>query len=293
MKLRKTIVLVSIFSVFACFFLTNYTLAVTKESFENVKEEILETKDELKQALKKHASLIAEIENLESKMAEDMKSLEETDQKLGKNAENLSKQIVFLYKERYSIFTIFFSSKSIEDFATNLDFFVRLTRQEAECIEALKQSQNEIEKRIEALEKDVDKKKTLLNELKLLRKKLETELKNKQNLSQELGREWARQQEKARNLLSQKNKIPLPATGNYEEGWASWYRIRGLTAAHRTLPFGTKVKVTNLVNGKEVIITIKDRGPYVKVRIIDLSDSAFEKICPLRKGLCYVRIEVI
>ena len=63
------------------------------------------------------------------------------------------------------------------------------------------------------------------------------------------------------------------------------------TAAHKTLPFGTLVKVINLNNGKYIIVRINDRGPFVKGRIIDLSKSAFSRIASLRKGV--VRVGII
>src|SRR5690606_41693222 len=56
------------------------------------------------------------------------------------------------------------------------------------------------------------------------------------------------------------------------------YRHNKLTAAHKTLPFGTRVRVTNLSNNKTVDVVINDRGPYVENRIIDLSKSAAEKL---------------
>ena len=65
------------------------------------------------------------------------------------------------------------------------------------------------------------------------------------------------------------------------------------TAAHRTLPFGTKVKVTNLKNGKSVIVRINDRGPFVRGRVIDLTQSAFKKIANIKTGIIDVVIEVI
>ncbi len=65
----------------------------------------------------------------------------------------------------------------------------------------------------------------------------------------------------------------------------------GLMAAHKTLPFGTLVKVTNVDNGKSVTVTIRDRGPYVDGRIIDLSDTAFKEIAPIGRGVVNVRIE--
>lgn len=71
------------------------------------------------------------------------------------------------------------------------------------------------------------------------------------------------------------------------------YRKDSLTAAHRTLPFGTIVKIINLENEKEVTVKINDRGPYAKQRIIDLSRSAAEKIDILEKGIAKVKLEVI
>ena len=66
-----------------------------------------------------------------------------------------------------------------------------------------------------------------------------------------------------------------------------------LTAAHKTLPFGTKVKVTNVDNGKSVIVRINDRGPFIKGRSIDLSYAAAEKIEMVEKGVAEVEIVVL
>lgn len=65
-----------------------------------------------------------------------------------------------------------------------------------------------------------------------------------------------------------------------------------MTAAHKSLPFGTKVVVTNLHNGKSVQVTINDRGPFIKRRIIDLSRAAFSKIENVDKGHTKVEIKV-
>jgi rare lipoprotein A len=93
----------------------------------------------------------------------------------------------------------------------------------------------------------------------------------------------------------------------YQEGVASYYGSGfhgkktasgerfdrwGFTAAHKYLPFGTKVKVTNTSNQKSVIVTINDRGPYTKGRIIDLSEGAMRKILE-KGGLCNVTLEII
>lgn len=68
------------------------------------------------------------------------------------------------------------------------------------------------------------------------------------------------------------------------------FNMRDLTAAHRTLPFNTKVKVTNLKNNKSVIVRINDRGPFAKGRIIDLSRAAAEKIGLIADGVAMVEI---
>ena len=76
-------------------------------------------------------------------------------------------------------------------------------------------------------------------------------------------------------------------------GLASWYWVSGYTAAHRTLPFGSKLLVTNLSNGKQVKVTVNDRGPFLPGRIIDLSRDAFSGIGNLAWGVVRVRVDLI
>lgn len=88
-----------------------------------------------------------------------------------------------------------------------------------------------------------------------------------------------------------------------QTGSASWYALDGnltangermnstkMTAAHRTLPFGAKVKVTNLSNGRSVVVRINDRGPFAKQRIIDLSKAAARVIGMVGRGHAKVQI---
>lgn len=71
------------------------------------------------------------------------------------------------------------------------------------------------------------------------------------------------------------------------------FNNNALTAAHKTLPFGSQIKVTNLKNGLSVIVRINDRGPYVRGRIIDLSKAAAKKIGFGRSGTLRVKLEVL
>ena len=71
------------------------------------------------------------------------------------------------------------------------------------------------------------------------------------------------------------------------------FNPKAMTAAHKTLPLGSRVRVTNLRNGKSVEVTINDRGPYTGGRIIDLSKGAARKLDMIRSGTAKVRPEVL
>lgn len=109
-------------------------------------------------------------------------------------------------------------------------------------------------------------------------------------------------------LVFMTQAISVQATEHRLQGVASYYsdyhhgkltangerfNMYDLTAAHRTLPLGSKVKVTHLKSGKSIIVKINDRGPYVKGRVIDLSKAAAERLGMLSSGLGQVKIDVI
>jgi rare lipoprotein A len=99
------------------------------------------------------------------------------------------------------------------------------------------------------------------------------------------------------------------AVKSVQHGKASWYSIRtnygtrtasgqrltnhGATAAHKTLPMGTKVRVINEANGKSEVVTINDRGPYIKGRIIDVTIGSAERLGFVKRGVVPVRVEVL
>lgn len=102
---------------------------------------------------------------------------------------------------------------------------------------------------------------------------------------------------------------PELAVQSVQHGKASWYSIRtnygtrtasgkrlcdqGATAAHKTLPMGTKVRVTNQTNGKSEVVTIIDRGPYIRGRIIDLTIGSAERLGFRQRGVVPVKVEVL
>ena len=102
--------------------------------------------------------------------------------------------------------------------------------------------------------------------------------------------------------------MPSPTEGVPQVGLASWYgphfqrkrtadgerfNMNSLTAAHQTLPFNSYVRVTNLANGRAVVVRINDRGPYVSGRIIDLSAKAARELGIQEDGVARVRIELV
>jgi rare lipoprotein A len=100
----------------------------------------------------------------------------------------------------------------------------------------------------------------------------------------------------------------VPGKGLATQGYASYYAddfhgrktangetydMHGISAAHRTLPFNTKVRVTNTTNGKSVVVRINDRGPFKDDRIIDLSLGAARKIDMIGPGTVWVELEIL
>lgn len=72
-----------------------------------------------------------------------------------------------------------------------------------------------------------------------------------------------------------------------------WFNPNALTAAHKSLPFGTRVRVTNLRNGRSVVVRINDRGPYIRGRIIDLSRRAAGVVGMRNSGVVPVRVDIL
>ena len=121
-----------------------------------------------------------------------------------------------------------------------------------------------------------------------------------------------KKKKKEKETVTQQKKVPNKTTtktkGKVEKGEASYYadkfhgrptasgekyNKKAFTAAHKTLPFGTKVRVTNLNNNKSVDVIINDRGPFKAGRIIDLSRAAAEKIGLINDGVAKVTVEVL
>jgi rare lipoprotein A len=116
---------------------------------------------------------------------------------------------------------------------------------------------------------------------------------------------YSASKKKAYGYKSSKKKSYSVASGSAYSGMGSyywqpqrvasggWFNPNAMTAAHKTLPFGTKVRVTNRNNGRSVVVTINDRGPYIKGRIIDLSKAAAKQVGMTASGIAPVSVTVL
>ena len=99
---------------------------------------------------------------------------------------------------------------------------------------------------------------------------------------------------------------PAASTRDAAQGLASYYRFHGrrtasgekfdeteLTAAHRTLPFGTRLRVTNVATGQSVMVRVNDRGPFIPGRVVDVSHSAAEALGMTQQGVAKVKLDVV
>lgn len=109
-------------------------------------------------------------------------------------------------------------------------------------------------------------------------------------------------------FLSFNHKVPSNISNIYETGKASYYGRPFIgrktangeifteyeyTCAHKTLPFGTKLKVTNLANNQSIIVRVNDRGPFVKSRVLDLSIQGAREIGLMQSGVAHVTVEIV
>ena len=84
-----------------------------------------------------------------------------------------------------------------------------------------------------------------------------------------------------------------PGFMNKRTANGEWFDPKEMAAAHRTLPFDTRVRVTNLENGRRIVVRINDRGPYKKNRVLDVTPAVAKRLAFKKKGLTRVRIDVV
>lgn len=116
-------------------------------------------------------------------------------------------------------------------------------------------------------------------------------------ISQQANRRVAETRISTANRSAEPRNAGVGLASFYDEGSMTAsgenFSPRALTAAHPTLPFGTRLRVTNVSNGRSVVVRVNDRGPFVAGRVVDVSRSAAESLDMVGRGIAKVKIDVI
>ncbi len=191
-----------------------------------------------------------------------------------------------------SMFELMLGSRDFNDLTQRLALLTRLADGDIRLMQAEASHQNNLKKLVAQLEQEKSSRQAQLTSVGGARQDIISQLKQKEEA-------LAGAQTASQAAASSPDEPPTPAppaggtlTGHSESGEASYYNFTGgYTAAHRTLPLGTMVRVTNLANGAQVWVEIVDRGPWGPGRVIDLEETAFAQIADVSAGVVSVLLE--
>lgn len=191
-----------------------------------------------------------------------------------------------------SMFELILGSQDLNDLTQRLALLTRLANSDIKLRRLEATHQADLDKLKTQLEQEKSNRLAQLADVGGKRQDIQGQLRQKQDI---LASAQAAAQA-APNMPTASMTPAPPAggtlTGHSDTGEASYYNFTGgYTAAHRTLPFGTMVRVTNLANGAQVWVEIVDRGPWGPGRVIDLEETAFAQIADTSEGVISVKIE--
>lgn len=245
---------------------------------------------ELATAASQYQSLAGEVDEIDTRIAAIEGEIEAMSVEYERSDKALGTRFRAIYKySDFSALELVLGSNDINDLSERLALLSRLAYSDARLMKEAAGRKDEMA-RVEAqLEDEKKARLAALVDLGGQRAEIESRLRDKQNT-------LTAAQTAAASSATAAPAPQAPAggtlTGHSEEGDATYYSFTGgYTAAHKTLPMGTMVRVTNLTNGEQVWVEIVDRGPWSKERIIDLEETAFSQIASLSRGVIFVRIE--
>ncbi|MDO8885378.1 RlpA-like double-psi beta-barrel domain-containing protein [Candidatus Oleimmundimicrobium sp.] len=263
-------------------------LAVQNEETKKLKLDTKKIEGQLDKTVKKYNEAMLYLIKSQNEMVETETRLNDAEGDLNKSVDGLSARIVILYKQNDFLPAMtLLNNNNVHDFFFTLNALINISKKDAKLIKEFQLSKSEIQLQLSKLQENYEKQEKLVTQTNELKLKLKKEL-NEEKIALSNLKTYIKPPKSVPIL-----EKPVNSTKNCEKGWASWYNIPGLTAAHKTLPKGTMVRVTNLLNGQQVTVKIIDRGPYARGRVIDLSKTAFSKIYSPSRGLCYVSLEVL
>lgn len=244
---------------------------------------------QLDAATTQYQDLVAAVDKTDAKIT----SVENDIAALNAQYDRTNKVLDIRYRAIYkysdiSMFELILGSQDLNDLTQRLALLTRLANSDIKLRRLEATHQADLDKLKTQLEQEKSNRLAQLADVGGKRQDIQVQLRQKQDI---LASAQA-----APNMPTASTTPAPPAggtlTGHSDTGEASYYNFTGgYTAAHRTLPLGTMVRVTNLANGAQVWVEIVDRGPWGPGRVIDLEETAFAQIADTSEGVISVKIE--
>lgn len=239
-------------------------------------------------ATAKYYELAGEVERIDARIAETQRDIKARISRTDEANSILNARLISIYKySDLSALELVLGSQSLDDLTQRLELLSRLATVDVQMLANAKAARDDLERKQMTLVSEQTSRRAALADLGAQRLAIEERLREREG-------ELVSIQKVTVNEPSPGPSPPSGGklTGHSEQGAASYYDVfGGYTAAHKTLPFGTMVRVTNLQNGAQVWVEIVDRGPWGAGRIIDLELVAFRAIADEGAGVIPVLIE--
>lgn len=248
---------------------------------------------DLAAATAQYQNLTAEVDRIDAKIAQLEQDMAEMTGDYDKAEAALDNRMKAIYKySDFSAIELVLASRDFNDFTQRMAILSRLAFSDSRLMKLAGNKKAETQRMEEELAGEKDNRLAALVDLGGQRRDIENRLRDKEGVLVD-----AQNASASTSVGSNDSSAPEPPrggtlTGHSETGDASYYNnIGGYYAAHKTLPMGTMVRVTNLSNGAQVWVEIDDRGPWKPGRIIDLEETAFAQIAEMSQGVVFVMIE--
>ncbi|MFA5867186.1 MAG: RlpA-like double-psi beta-barrel domain-containing protein [Actinomycetota bacterium] len=266
-----------------------YALGVTESEAQS---ELEDANVYLVTATRQYHETAAEVERVDSHIAEVEKEIQELNRNFDETNKAMNNRLKTIYKySDFSALELILGSADFDDFSQRMELLSRLAFSDSRLMKTASENKAILESKKAELAAERANRLAALADLGGKTRDIENQVREKhealaaaQAAAQSPGNPVAEPAEPAH--------LDRPLSGRSETGDASYYYYTGgYTAAHKTLPYGTMVRVTNLRNGAQVWVEIVDRGPWGPGRVIDLEEVAFAAISDLGAGVIPVMIE--
>jgi rare lipoprotein A (peptidoglycan hydrolase) len=233
-----------------------------------------------------------EVEQIDARVAEVEQEIDALNQNSAATTKAMNNRLKTIYK--YSDFgavELILGSADFNDFSQRMELLSRLAYSDSRLMKAATENKANLEKKKTELAAERENRLAALADLGAKTRDIENRVREKHE-ALAAAQSAAETPGSTPSAPSEPAHPDAPVSGRSEQGDASYYNYTGgYTAAHKTLPLGTMVRVTNLQNGAQVWVQIVDRGPWGAGRVIDLEEVAFSAIADLGEGVIPVKIE--